>query len=102
MVANFGRAVLAMDQAMHLPYKVATTTSNFIIGITAAVLEFYLSYGYIEQNITFPVMVGVVLGSFSGAKILAKIHQHKLRLIYCIVMLFLALEKSYKACTGQL
>jgi len=28
--------VLAMDQAMRLPFKVSTTTSNFMIGVTAA------------------------------------------------------------------
>ena len=28
--------VLAMDQTMRIPFKVSTTTSNFMIGVTAA------------------------------------------------------------------
>lgn len=48
--------VLAMDQAMKIPYKVATATSNFIIGITAAVsASIYFSHGYINPGLTFPV-----------------------------------------------
>ena len=59
--------VLAMDHALRLPYKVATTTSNFMIGITAAVSAgIYFSQGYIQPAITFPVMIGVLFGSFSG------------------------------------
>jgi uncharacterized protein len=95
--------VLAMDQAMRLPYKVATTTSNFIIGITAAVSAgVYFSNGYIDPGLTFPVMMGVLLGAFTGAKILARIHHGRLRLLFCIVVFFLALEMIYKGWTGNL
>ncbi len=95
--------VLAMDQAMRLPYKVATTTSNFIIGITAAVSAgVYFSNGYIDPGLTFPVMIGVLLGAFMGAKILAKIHNSRLRIIFSIVVFGLALEMIYKGFTGNL
>lgn len=95
--------VLAMDQAMRLPYKVATTTSNFIIGITAAVSAgIYFSHGYIDPGLTFPVLIGVLLGAFSGARILAKIHDSRLRMIFSIVVLILALEMIYKGLTGNL
>jgi uncharacterized membrane protein YfcA len=95
--------VLAMDQAMRLPYKVATTTSNFIIGITAAVSAgVYFSNGYIDPGLTFPVMIGVLLGAFMGARILAKIHNSRLRIIFSIVVFGLALEMIYKGFTGNL
>jgi uncharacterized membrane protein YfcA len=95
--------VLAMDQAMRLPYKVATTTSNFIIGITAAVSAgTYFAYGYIDPNLTFPVMIGVLLGSLIGAKILPKINNHNLRIIFSIMILLLAAQMIYKGFIGKI
>jgi uncharacterized membrane protein YfcA len=95
--------VLAMDQAMRLPYKVATTTSNFIIGITAAVSTgIYFSHGYIDPGLTFPVVIGVLLGAYTGAKVLAKIHSDRLRMIFGIVVTILAFEMIYKGLMGNL
>ncbi len=52
--------VLAMDQAMRIPFKVSTTTSNFMIGVTAAASAgIYLHRGYIDPGIAMPVMLGV-------------------------------------------
>lgn len=95
--------VLAMDQAMRLPYKVSTTTSNFIIGITAAVSAgIYFSHGYIDPVLTFPVLMGVLMGAFSGAIILTKLHSKKLRLIFSIVILILGLQMIYQGLIGHL
>src|SRR2546427_8385768 len=59
--------VLAMDQAMRLPFKVSTTISNFMIGVTAAASAgVYLSRGYIDPGLAMPVMLGVLLGSLGG------------------------------------
>ena len=44
--------VLAMDQAMRIPFKVSTTTSNFMIGVTAAASAgIYLNRGYIDPGL---------------------------------------------------
>lgn len=95
--------VLAMDHAMRLPYKVATTTSNFMIGITAAVSAgIYFANGYIVPSIAFPVMLGVLTGSFLGAKVLTKIHTHILRIIFSIVICLIALQMLYKAFSGAM
>lgn len=93
--------VLAMDQAMRLPYKVATTTSNFMIGITAAVSAgIYFSHGYIDPTIAFPVMIGVLIGSFSGAKVLRNIHTRLLRILFSIIICFIGLQMLYNAIVG--
>lgn len=93
--------VLAMDQALRLPYKVATTTSNFMIGITAAVgAGIYFSQGYINPAIAFPVMIGVIIGSFIGAKVLTHIHTQVLRILFSIVICLIGLQMLYKVCTG--
>ena len=95
--------VLAMDQVMRLPYKVATATSNFIIGITAAVSAgIYFSRGYVDPVLTFPVVVGVLLGSISGAKILHRANIKTLRLLFSLVIILLAIEMIYKGVTGSL
>ncbi len=59
--------VLAMDQAMRIPFKVSTTTSNFMIGVTAAASAgVYLNRGYIDPGLAMPVMLGVLAGFAAG------------------------------------
>lgn len=95
--------VLAMDYGLRLPYKVATTTSNFMIGITAAVSAgIYFADGYINPAIAFPVMIGVVIGSFFGAKLLARIHTRVLRIVFSIAICGIGLEMLFKAMTGNI
>lgn len=95
--------VLAMDQALRLPYKVATTTSNFMIGITAATSAgIYFANGYINPAITFPVVLGVFMGSFLAARLLHKIKIQSLRRIFSIVICAIALQMIYQTITGQL
>ena len=63
--------VIAMDQVMRIPFKVSTTTSNFMIGVTAAASAgIYLKRGYIDPGLAMPVMLGVLVGSFLGARVL--------------------------------
>ena len=93
--------VLAMDHAMRLPYKVATTTSNFMIGITAAVSAgLYFSRGYIDPLLSFPVVLGVLVGAITGAKMLPHIHSQRLRIIFSGVVCIVALQMIYKSLVG--
>jgi hypothetical protein len=95
--------VLAMDQLMHLPFKVSTTTSNFMIGVTAAASAgIYLSRGYIDPSLALPVMLGVLAGALSGARILAGANTAVLRRIFAVVVVALALEMAYKGIRGGL
>src|SRR5205085_503762 len=75
--------VLAMDQVMRLPFKVSTTTSNFMIGVTAvASAGIYLGRGYIDPGLTMPVMLGVLTGSFLGTRVLVRASTRGLRLVF--------------------
>jgi uncharacterized protein len=95
--------VLAMDQAMKLPFKVSTTTSNFMIGVTAAASAgIYLSRGYIDPGIAMPVMLGVLGGSLVGARVLAGAAVRSLRLVFGLVIGFLALEMIYNGFAGRM
>src|SRR5207244_12753648 len=74
--------VLAMDQAMRVPFKVSTTTSNFMIGVTAAASAgVYLRRGYIDPGLAMPVMLGVLPGSTLVARVLVHIEPRLLRIV---------------------
>lgn len=95
--------VLAMDQAMHLPFKVSTTTSNFMIGVTAAAGSgIYLNRGYIDPALSMPVMLGVLLGALFGARTLVRTNPQLLRKIFSGVILILATQMIYSGLTGRI
>jgi uncharacterized membrane protein YfcA len=88
--------VLAMDKAMKLPFKVSTTTSNFMIGVTAAAgAGVYLHRGYIDPGLAMPVMLGVLAGSLLGARVLVVARVKVLRLVFSGVIAVLAVEMIY-------
>jgi uncharacterized membrane protein YfcA len=93
--------VLAMDQAMRIPFKVSTTTSNFMIGVTAAASAgVYLSRGYVDPGLAMPVMLGVLTGSMMGTVVLAKTKTSSLRMVFSAVIVLLGIEMLYKGITG--
>lgn len=95
--------VLAMDNIMRIPFKVSTTTSNFMIGVTAAASAVvYFQHGYIKADIAAPVMVGVLLGAMLGAKILMKAKSEWLRWFFAIVVCYLAAQMIYEGLKGTL
>ena len=95
--------VIAMDKVMRIPFKVSTTTSNFMIGVTAAASAgVYLSRGYILPSIAMPVMLGVLLGSLFGARKLGGARIKVLRLLFAVVVGALAIEMIYGGATGRL
>jgi uncharacterized membrane protein YfcA len=95
--------VLAMDQLMRLPFKVSTTTSNFMIGVTAAASAgVYLHRGYIVPSIAFPVMLGVLSGALLGARLLGSANTRRLRQLFTAVVIVMAADMLYKGVTGFL
>jgi len=93
--------VLAMDQVLHLPYKVSTATSNFMVGMTAtASIGVYFSKGYIQSSLVFPVVVGIFVGALIGSKLLQKICSQRLREVFSGVVVLLGLHMFYAGITG--
>lgn len=85
--------VLAMDRIMRIPFKVSTTTSNFMMGVTAAASAgIYLHRGYVDPGLAFPVMLGVLLGSLVGARVLVRVRVTVLRRVFTFVILALGVE----------
>lgn len=95
--------VLAMDHAMQLPFKVSTTTSNFMIGVTAAASAgVYLHRGYVDPVLAMPVVLGVLVGSLAGAKVLGRSHPRVLRIVFSTVIFLLAIEMIFNGVTGRI
>lgn len=94
--------VIAMDRAMKIPFKVSTTTSNFMIGVTAAASAgVYLSRGYIDPRVTMPVMLGVLAGASLGTRVLVHARVRTLRIVFGVVVLALAIEMIVNGFTGK-
>jgi len=93
--------VLSMDQVMQLPYKVSSTTSNFMIGITAAASAgVYFSKGFIDPGLTMPVMLGVFLGAMVGASFLSIVKSRYLRVFFSMLVFLMAAEMIYSGLVG--
>jgi uncharacterized protein len=95
--------VLAMDHFMRIPFKVSTTTSNFMIGVTAAASAgVYLNRGYIDPGLAMPVTLGVLLGSVLGSRVLARTKTSVLRRVFSGVIVVLGMEMLFKSLRGRM
>jgi uncharacterized membrane protein YfcA len=95
--------VLAMDQIMRIPFKVSTTTSNFMIGVTAAASAgIYIGRGYVPPELAMPVTLGVLAGSMLGAKVLIGAQVKLLRIVFATVIVVMGAQMIYKGATGGL
>lgn len=94
--------VLGMDWAMNLPMKVTTTSSNFMIGITAATgSSIYWFAGYIQPFLAAATAVGVLAGAFLGSKILVKITNVRIRWIFFWVLAFLGVDMIFSGAVKE-
>jgi uncharacterized membrane protein YfcA len=95
--------VLAMDRAMRLPYKVSAATSNFMIVVTAAASAgVYLNRGYVDPGLAVPTVLGVLLGSVAGARIMGATRSRVLRGIFAVTISLLGIEMIYNGLRGTL
>lgn len=95
--------VIAMDQVMGLPFKVAATTSSFMIGVTAAAgAGVHLSRGDIDPGLVMPVVLGVLAGTFLGARILPDARPRQLRVLFAVVLVAAGLQMIYTSATGRI
>jgi uncharacterized membrane protein YfcA len=95
--------VVAMDRLMRIPFKVSTTTSNFMIGVTAAASAVvYLQRGYIDPGLSMPVVIGVLLGAMTGSKILVNSTSSKwIRVAFSVIVGAIALQMIYNGIIGK-
>jgi uncharacterized membrane protein YfcA len=95
--------VIAMDTAMRIPFKVSTTTSNFMIGVTAAASAgVYLNRGYIDPLLAMPVMLGVLVGSVAGARVMTRTSSRMLRIVFAALVGMLAVQMIIGGLRGRI
>ncbi|HYZ73264.1 MAG TPA: sulfite exporter TauE/SafE family protein [Chthoniobacterales bacterium] len=95
--------VIAMDQAMGMPFKVSTATSNFMIGVTAAAsASVYLSRGYVNPGIVMPVTLGVLCGSMIGAKFLPLLPVVVLRRVFAVLVALVGIQMIVNGLGGRI
>jgi hypothetical protein len=85
--------VLAMDGLMRLPLKVSAATSNFMIGVTAAAsVGIYVARGFVDATLVAPVTLGILIGAVAGARILPRLTNQHVRVVFIPVLLLIAVE----------
>jgi uncharacterized membrane protein YfcA len=95
--------VIAMDTMMRAPIKVSTTTSNFMIGVTAAASAgIYFLRGDIHPFIAAPVALGILLGTTVGTHLLLRLHGAAIRRIFVVVLVLVAIEMISRGIQGTI
>ncbi len=85
--------VLGMDSAMHLPIKVSTATSDFMIGVTAVTGSgVYWALGYIKPTLVAPIIIGIAIGSYAGSRAMVWRRSRTIAIIFAVVMAAIAVE----------
>jgi hypothetical protein len=93
--------VTAMDYVMHIPLKVSSATSNFMIGVTAgAGALVFIARGDVATTIAAPVAIGVTAGALAGSRALAHLKVESLRTVFVIILLLVAIEMGWRALSG--
>ena len=93
--------VMAMDYFMHIPLKVSSATSNFMIGVTAgAGALVFLARGDVATSVAAPVALGVTVGALAGSKILPHANIRALRMSFVVILVLIAIEMGWRALRG--
>ncbi|MFL1695485.1 sulfite exporter TauE/SafE family protein [Weissella kandleri] len=89
--------VMAMDGVMKMPLKPSTSTSNLMMGVTAAASAvIYFFSGMIQPVIAVPIAIGIIGGSSIGARLMQYLPAKRIRQIFIPVVLLMALQLILK------
>ncbi len=89
--------VIALDDVMNLPTKVSTATSDFMIGVTAAVSSaIYWEFGYIQPLIAGPVAIGILVGAYIGTRRFNRMRSSKINILFMFIIVIFAVEMILK------
>ena len=90
--------VPVLHVVMGVPLRVATATSNLVIGITASTSAWiYLLRGGIDPYAAGPTAIGVFVGASIGSRIAHRVDLNALRLLFTAVLLFTAFQMLRRA-----
>ena len=87
-----------MNLAMGVPLRVATATSNMMIGITAAASALiYAIHGGLDVYVAGPTAIGVFIGATAGSRLGHRVELRYLRLLFVVVMVYTGIEMLLRA-----
>jgi uncharacterized membrane protein YfcA len=90
--------VPVMHVVMGVPLRVATATSNLMIGITASASAIiYLLRGGIDPYAAAPTAIGVFIGASVGSRIASRIDLRVLRALFVAILLYTAWQMLQRA-----
>ncbi len=93
--------VPVMYTMMDIPLGVATATSNFMVGITAAAsATVYYSRGDINPLVAVPTALGVFIGAVMGARLGRKLPVDTLRKMLIVLLIIVAAQMAWKGLHG--
>jgi uncharacterized membrane protein YfcA len=89
--------VTVQENILKMPPKVSSTTSNFIIGMTAlAGTSVYLFSGLLNVTLMAPMAVGTTIGAAVGGRVLNKFGDRRLKFLFLVIVAFLIVQMLYK------
>jgi uncharacterized membrane protein YfcA len=89
-----------MNLAMGVPLRVATATSNMMIGITAAASALiYAIHGGLDVYVAGPTAIGVFIGATAGSRLGHRVELRYLRVLFVVVMVYTGVEMLLRAIT---
>lgn len=89
--------VTVQENILKLPAKVASTTSNLIVGMTAlAGISVYFFSGLLNLTLMAPMAIGTTVGAIAGGRVLNRLNDRVLRLLFFLVVILLILQMLYK------
>ena len=93
--------VTVQENILKLPPKVSSTTSNFIIGMTAlAATSVYLFSGLINLTLVAPIAIGTAIGAVIGGRMLNRLSDRSLRFLFFAIVIYLIVQMLYKGATS--
>ncbi len=92
--------VPTMNLVSRIPVKVASATSNFMIGVTAAAsASVYFLRGEVHPLLVAPLMIGVVAGAAVGTRLLRRTPPTRVKVLFAILLIFVSISLIYRAVT---
>jgi uncharacterized membrane protein YfcA len=92
--------VSIQELILRMPSKVSTATSNFIIGMTAlAGASVYFASGLLYIDLAAPMAIGTMIGSLAGGRILNKLSNKIVRMMFLVIVAILTIQMIYKGIT---
>jgi uncharacterized membrane protein YfcA len=89
--------VTVQEHILKMPPKVSSTTSNFIIGMTAlAGVSVYLFSGLLNLTLMAPMAIGTTIGAIIGGRVLNRLSNRTIKILFLIIVILLIIQMLYK------